>query len=135
MAAQGPMTVRLEPCGLAMARLVGPDGKPVTGQPRGVIVTIVVTPGPPFRPAGEGRGLAADEDVLGRIDPVNHGNGWVADRSGADHLAGPDPWRDLSHHRPHRWRRRRGAQIRREFVVGPGEALELGDVLIQKPPR
>ena len=50
MAAQGPVTVRLEPCGLAMARLVGPDGKPVTGQPRGVSVTMVVTPGPPFAP-------------------------------------------------------------------------------------
>ena len=36
MAAQGPVTVRLESCGLAMARLVGPDGQPVTGQPPGL---------------------------------------------------------------------------------------------------
>ncbi len=83
MAAQGPVTVRLEPCGLAMARLVGPDGKPVTGQPRGVRVTMVVTPGPPVRSAQVRAGaLAADEDVLGRVDPVNHGNGWVADAQG-----------------------------------------------------
>src|SRR5262249_34971130 len=48
MAAQGPITVRLEPGGMAMARLVGPDGRPVTGQPRGVSITMVATPGPPI---------------------------------------------------------------------------------------
>ena len=50
MARQGPVAVRLEPCGLATARLVGPDGKPVTGRPRGVMVTMVVTPGRPSTP-------------------------------------------------------------------------------------
>ena len=127
MAAQGPVTVRLEPCGLAMARLVGPDGKPVTGQPRGVTITMVVTPGPPAGSAEVRAGaLAADEDVLGRLDPVNHGNGWVADAQGRIALPALIP----------------GATYRiftrgvvREFVVGPGEAVELGDVLIEKPPR
>ncbi len=28
-----------------------------------------------------------------------------------------------------------GPQVRREFVVGPGEAIELGDILIDKPER
>ena len=86
MAAQGPVTVRLEPCGLAMARLVGPDGKPVTGQPRGVSVTMVVTPGPPAGSAQVRAGaLAADEDLLGRVDPVNHGNGWSPTPRGGSH--------------------------------------------------
>jgi hypothetical protein len=135
MATQGPVTVRLEPCGLAMARLVGPNGKPVTGQPRGVNVTMVVTPGPPDRSAQVRAGaLAADEDLLSRIDPVNHGNGWVADANGritwpalipgatyriVDRTAGAGP---------------DGPQVRREFVVGPGAAVDLGDILIQKPP-
>ena len=49
-------------------------------------------------------------------------------------MAGPDPRRDLSHHRLHRWRAGDGPQTRLELVVGPGEAVDLGDLLIQKPP-
>ena len=135
MATQGPVTVRLEPCGLAMARLVGPDGQPVTGQPRGVSVTMVVTPGPPGRLREVRAGaLAADEGMLGRVDPVNHGNGWVADAQGRITLPALIPgatYRIID-------RTARGVgdgpQIPREFVVGSGEAVELGDVLIQKPP-
>jgi RNA polymerase sigma factor (sigma-70 family) len=139
MSAGGPVTVRLEPCGLAMARLVGPDGRPVTGQPRGVSVTMVVTPGPPTGSAPLRAGaLAADEAVLSRVDPVNHANGWIADAQGRLTLPALIPGatyriidrtaviaRDVGD----------GPQVRREFVVGPGEAVELGDVLIQKPPR
>ncbi len=66
MATQGPVTVRLEPCGQAMARLVGPDAKPVTRPDRGVSVTMVVTPGPPSNSAEVRAGaLAADEGGLG----------------------------------------------------------------------
>ncbi len=59
-AAGGPVTVRLEPCGAARARIVGPGGKPVAGYPprrvRGVYngllrCSMVVTPGPPYRTA------------------------------------------------------------------------------------
>ncbi len=135
MAAQGPVTVRLEPCGLAMARLVGPDGKPVTGQPRGVTVTMVVTPGPPARSAQVRAGaLAADEDLLGRVDPVNHGNGWVADAQGR--ITWPALIPGATYRIIDRTARPAGdgSPVRQEFVVGPGEAVELGDVLIQKPP-
>ena len=126
MAAQGPVTVRLEACGVAKARLVGADGQPVTGQPRGVEVMMVITPSSPAGSAeARGGALAADVDVLGRLDPVNHGNGWVADAHGRIVLPALIP----------------GATYRivtrgvvRDFVVGPGEAVELGDVLIQKPP-
>ncbi len=126
MAAQGPVTVRLESCGLAMARLVGPDGQPVTGQSRGSMM-MVITPGPPARSAEVRAGaLAADVDVLGRLDPVNHGNGWVADAHGRiiwPALIPGATYRILT----------RGAV--REFVVGPGEAAQLGDVRIEKPSR
>ena len=54
--AGGPVTVRLEPCGTAMARLVGPDGKLLGGRLRGVSITMAVTPGPPRLGTGAGRG-------------------------------------------------------------------------------
>jgi hypothetical protein len=137
MASGGPVTVRLEPCGLALARLVGPDGEPVTDQPRGVSVTMVVTPGPPTGSAPVRAGaLAADEAALSRVDPVNHGTGLIADAQGRITLPALIPGatyriidrtavvaRDVGD----------GPQVRREFVVGPGEAVELGDVLIAKP--
>ena len=44
---------------------------------------MVVTPGPPAGSAQVKAGaLVADEAVLSRLDPVNHGNGWVADAQG-----------------------------------------------------
>ena len=58
----GPITVRLEPCGQAMARLVGPDGRPVSGQVPARAPSLVVTPGPPAGSAAVRAGaLAADE--------------------------------------------------------------------------
>jgi protocatechuate 3,4-dioxygenase beta subunit len=131
MASQGPVTVRLEPCGTAMARLVGPDGRPVTGQPLGVSITMVVTPGPPARSAETRAGaFAADEDHLGRVDPVNHGNGWVADARGRIALPALIPgatYRIIARTAGE------GPPVRREFVVGPGEAVELGDIAIARP--
>ena len=135
----GPVTVRLEPCGMAMARLVGPDGKPVTGRLRYGIVTMVVTPGPPSGPPQEKAGaLIADEAELSRVDPVNHGSELIADAQGRITFPALIPGatyrimdrtnfvvRDVGD----------GPQVRREFVVGPGEAIELGDILIDKPAR
>jgi protocatechuate 3,4-dioxygenase beta subunit len=126
MAAQGPVTVRFDPCGQAMARLVGADGRPVTGQNL-VIVRMVITPGPPALSAEAMAGaLAADEDLLWRIDPVNHGNGWVADAQGRIVLPALIPGATY---------RIFARGVNREFAVGPGEAVELGDVRIEKPQR
>ena len=82
-AAGGPVTVRLEPCGAAKARVVDPGGKPVAGRlPRGFI-TMVVTPGPPLSLAKDKAGLlSADEDDLTSVDPVNYANALVSDADG-----------------------------------------------------
>ena len=45
-AAGGPIAVRLEPCGTAMARLVDPTGKPLVGHRDPYLISMVVTPGP-----------------------------------------------------------------------------------------
>ncbi len=138
-AANGPITVRLEPCGMAMARLVDPAGKPVAGRLRYGIVTMVVTPGPPAGPPQEKAGaLIADEAALSRIDPTNHTADLIADPQGRITLPALVPGasyrimdrttyvaRDVGD----------GPQVRKEFTVGPGEALELGDIRIEKPER
>jgi hypothetical protein len=135
----GPVTVRLEPCGTAMARLVGADGQPVTGQPRGLSVTMAVTPGPPTgaAPLRTG-GLAADEAALSRIDPGNHANPLVADVQGRITLPALIPgatYRIIDRSAVAAPDVGDGPQVRREFTVGPGEAIELGDVLIAGPQR
>ena len=40
------LTVRLEPCGQAKARFVGPDGKPVAKLDMGPYFKLIMTPGP-----------------------------------------------------------------------------------------
>ncbi len=82
-AANEAVTVRLEPCGLARARLVGPDGKPLDRYPAGELVSMVITPGPPYpiNPAKDGP-LFADESSLARLDPVNYETGFASDAQG-----------------------------------------------------
>jgi hypothetical protein len=63
---RGPITVCLEPCGAAQARLVGSDGIPVAGHvPREMIITMVNTPGSPYHAAPDTAGLlfAAEPDL------------------------------------------------------------------------
>jgi hypothetical protein len=96
-----------------------------------VTIMMVVTPGPPVGSAAVRAGaLAADEDHLGRVDPVHYGSGWIADAQGRITLPALIPgatYRIID-------RAARGdPQVRREFSVGPGEAVELGDILVQKP--
>lgn len=131
---RGPITVRLEPCGAARARLVDPEGEPVAGRlPRGFSITMVVTPGSPRGVASEKAGiLLADEAELSRVDAINYANGLVSDAQGRVTLPVLIPgatYRFIDSTRG----READPQVRKEFTVKPGETLDLGDILVQKP--
>ncbi len=135
-AANGEVTVRLERCGLAMARLVGPDGKPLERYPVGGLVSMVVTPGPPRSGSAKDGPLFADEAIVGRLDPVHYGPD--SPRSDAQ---GRVTWPVLIPGASYRILDFTPAfgggepVVRREFVVGAGEAVELGDITIARPVR
>ncbi len=123
MAAAGEVTVRLEPCGLAMARLLGPDGKPLERYAASDLVSMVATPGPTRSGPGEGRsaarrGVARIPGRPGQLRdrPRNR-------RPGPGHVPRPDPGRELSHRGPRtdgRQLRSRGPpRIRRGRRRGP----------------
>ena len=54
-------------------------------------------------------------------------------RRRADCAARPDPGCDLPHHRSHERAQCIDPQVRKEFIIKPGETLDPGDILIQKP--
>ncbi len=136
-AAGGPVTVRLEPCGAARARLVDPGGKPVAKPLRDLMVMMVVTPGPTRSPAnGEAGVLSADEDNVASVDPVNHPNELRPDAGGRIMLPVLIPgatYRVLDYTAAIRGQT--GPAIRKEFAVRPGETVDLGDIRVEKPPR
>jgi hypothetical protein len=130
-----PVTVRLEPCGTAPARLVDRAGKPIAAHRDPHLISMVVTPGPhrlSRDKADEGR-LAADQDFLYRIDPIHYGDGPVSDAQGRLTFPALIPG---ASYRVYDWStidNGAGPQLRKEFTVKPGETLDLGDILIEKP--
>ncbi len=130
--ADGPMTLRLDACGQARARLVDPAGKPIAGRRDPYLIGIVVTPGP-SRLSGdkgdEGR-LEADQDYLCRIDPINYPDGSISDTQGYVTFPALIPG---ATYRIHDMSDEDGGKLRKTFTVKPGETLDLGDVVIQKP--
>ena len=133
-AARGPVTVRLDHCGAARARFVGPDGKPVVGRLPRYLIQMIVTPGIPFS-IDDRTGLpAADCGVLNEVDPVNYPTAPAPDAQGRITLP------DLIPGATYRFvdfttflRGQSGPTIRKEFTVKPGETLDLGDIRIEKP--
>ena len=82
-ASGGPVTVRLEPCVTAKARLVDPDGKPVGGFSKPWLISMVVTPGPFASNKTRKEGLLlADEARLTAVDPINYEHNPVSDAQG-----------------------------------------------------
>ena len=133
-ASGGPVTVRLEPCGTATARLIDTVGKPVVGFSASWLIWMVVTPGPfgiiEARKEGE---LFADAAPLLQVDPINYGHNPVTDAQGR--ITFPALIPGATYHIIDRTPLRRldGPQHRKEFTVKPGEVLDLGDILIEKP--
>ena len=136
-AKDGPITVRLRPCGLAMARLVDPSGKPIAGYRDPFLISMVVTPGPDRSSRAEAdKGLlAADQDYLSRIDPERYAD-LVSDDQGRITFPALIPgatYRVRDDSADENDDRTPPARLRKEFVARSGEAIELGDILIEKP--
>ncbi len=136
-AVDGPVTVRLEPCGAARAVLVDRAGKPVPRFRDGYgsyMTTLVVTPGPHMfseDQADQDR-LAADQDTVARIDPFHYSGGLVSDVQGVLTLRALIPGATYRV-----YDRSMGEQsaprLRKEFTVKAGENRDLGNILIDRP--
>jgi hypothetical protein len=131
-ASTGPVTVRLEPCGSARARLVGPDGKPVAQHE--VPASMVVTPGPPSRGNRSRQGpLFAEEEPLSQLDPVNYPRDFQTDAQGRVTFPVLIPGATYRIVDFSTIADGSGPEVRKEFTVRPGEVVELGDILIARP--
>jgi hypothetical protein len=128
------LTVRLEPCCSARARLVDAAGKPLAQYRRPHLVYLVVTPGAfPSRSkeAEQGR-LWADETYLGRIDPLHYSEAIATDAQGQVTYPALIPGATYRVY-DNTQLNAGGRQLRREFVARGGEVIDLGDIVIAKP--
>ena len=133
-ASGGPVTVRLEPCVMATARLVDTVGKPVTGFSKPWLISMVVTPGPFNSVTARKEGLMlADEAHLPAVDPINYEPNPVSDAQGRILFPALIPGASYRIIDRTPFRGPNGPQVRKEFTVKPGDTLDLGDILIEKP--
>ena len=128
------LTIQLQPCGRASARFVGPSGKPVAKhRPH---FEFVATPGPSqySRSKQDEAALTADAEFAANVDRKHYWSGPLTDAEGRIVLPALIPgalYRIIDFSTVND--QDKGAQIRRDFTVKPGESLDLGDILIQKP--
>jgi hypothetical protein len=129
-AAAGPVTVRLQPCGTAKARLIDASGKPISAYRGPGLISMVVTPGPSVSRQLENEArLAADGAPLVGIDSINYADGPVSDALGR--IVFPALVPGATYRRSPRGTK--GTPLSDEFTVKPGETLDLGDIVIEKP--
>jgi hypothetical protein len=114
------VTVRLSPCGSAVARFVDKQGKPIP-EFRSLFY-IVVRPGP----QNSSREPTADRDFVANVDRLHYrGGGIPADAEGRCRYPALIPgatYRILDY----------DFKVVREFRVEPGQALQLGDIVISR---
>jgi hypothetical protein len=134
-AAAGPVKIRLEPCATARARIVNPRGEPFVGSLPLRALTMVVNTGPPVS-AGIGKTgslVVSDSGNLDWVDPINYEKPVAADAEGRVVLPVLIPGAT------YRFTDRAANQglilrrLIREFTVKPGETVDLGDIVIEKP--
>ena len=135
-AADGPITVRLEPCGPAMARLVDPKGKPLAGY-RDPYLDLDgrharAGPAEPTTEADKDQPVGRSGDYLSRIDPVHYAD-LVSDAQGRITFPALIPGATYRVNDMTTRNDPGGRKTRRVFVAGAGEAIELGDIVIEKP--
>ncbi|MFI5453829.1 MAG: sigma-70 family RNA polymerase sigma factor [Isosphaerales bacterium] len=126
------LTIRLQPCGQAKARFVGPGGKPVANIfPH---FEILGTPGPQeeTRDPKDQAMLAADATYMPNLDRKHYWGGPFTDAAGRITLPDLIPGALYRISDPSN-RPQQGVQVRKDFSVKPGETLDLGDILIEKP--
>jgi RNA polymerase sigma factor (sigma-70 family) len=119
-ASRAPVIVQLAPCGAAKARLVDATGKPIVGYRASSLITMVVNP------AVLGAG---DRATINGIDAINYANGPVSDDQGRVIFPAliPGAYYRRTPRTPNE------AQPTTDFSVKPGETIDLGDIVIQKP--
>ncbi len=131
-AAGGPVTVRLERCGTAKARLVGPGGNPV--ERSRARIGIIVTPDSRFDSKQEKADRLPPIVVYpGGLDPTHYGTYPISDAQGRVVFPNLIPGATYRVRDTTPLVDPGGSAIRKEFTVKAGETLDLGDVLIAKP--
>ncbi len=130
------LTVRLQRNGRAKARFVGPDRRPLAGFAPSRGFHLLVTPGPPnFTRKKEHQGQRlADAGDMENIDPRHYLTFPRADSDGDVTLPNLVPgalYRICD--RSTEDVPGVGVQVRKDFTVKPGEELDLGEILIERP--
>ena len=126
-AATGPLTVRLWPTASARLILRRPDGKvPDDNEVRNALagLRLIITPGPDHEE------MAKDNNLIPRLIPPNDFAYQVNLEDNPVPHPGPDglvTLRNLIPGAPYRFRGR-------DFNPEPGQTIDLGDVVIAKPP-
>jgi RNA polymerase sigma factor (sigma-70 family) len=133
-AAGGPVTIRLEPCGTGVARLVDAKSQPLAGY-RGYEIRMFITPGPDWRSreVPDANRVAAEGAFLTRIDSINYAEDPKSDLQGRITFPALIPGASYRIVDRTTLRDPSGPKVRKDFTVKAGETLDLGDILIEKP--
>jgi RNA polymerase sigma factor (sigma-70 family) len=124
--------VRLQPCGQAKARVVGPDGKPMAKIFPWIEILGTAGPHEWDRRKQSQAMLTADAAYLPNVDRIHYWKAPLTDADGRVTLPALIPGAlyrisDFSTIDD----RDKGVQVRKDFSVKPGETIDLGDTLIE----